>query len=81
HFVRLFRQEIGVTPAEWVETVRVETARQKLEAGERPKQVAAACGFGDVDTFRRAFRRRVGVTPAEYRRRHETLGPEAPATF
>lgn len=73
HFVRLFRQEIGVTPAAWVETVRVDTARQMLEAGERPKQVAAACGFGDIDTFRRAFQRQVGVSPAEYRRRYEVV--------
>lgn len=72
HFVRLFQQEIGMTPAAWAETVRIDAARQMLEAGERPKQAAAACGFGDIDTFRRAFQRQVGITPTEYRRRHET---------
>jgi len=72
HFARLFRKEIGLTPSAWVESVRVDAARGMLEAGERPKQVAAACGFGDVDTFRRAFQRQVGVTPSEYRRRYET---------
>ena len=71
HFARLFRQEIGMTPADFVETVRIGAARQMLEAGERPKQAAAACGFADIDTFRRAFQRQVGVTPAEYRRRYE----------
>jgi transcriptional regulator GlxA family with amidase domain len=73
HFVRLFQQELGVTPAAWVEAVRIDAARQLLESGERPKQAAGACGFGDVDTFRRAFQRRVGVTPTEYRRRYEVL--------
>lgn len=73
HFVRLFRQEIGMTPAAWVETVRVDTARQMLEAGERPKQVAASCGFSNIDTFRRVFQRQVGITPAEYRRRYERV--------
>ena len=58
-----------------METVRIDTARQMLEAGERPKQVAAACGFGDIDTFRRAFQRQVGISPAEYRRRHEVVDP------
>lgn len=72
HFVRLFQQEIGATPAAWVETIRIDAARQMLETGERPKHVATACGFGDVDTFRRAFQRRAGVTPSEYRRRYET---------
>jgi transcriptional regulator GlxA family with amidase domain len=71
HFARLFRQEIGVTPSAWVETVRIDASRQMLEAGERPKQAAATCGFTDIDTFRRAFQRQVGVTPAEYRRRYE----------
>ncbi|MBB1604009.1 helix-turn-helix domain-containing protein [Variovorax sp. UMC13] len=71
HFARLFAQEVGVTPAAWVEGVRVAAARALLEAGEAaPKQVAAACGFSDVDTLRRAFQRRLGITPAEYRRRH-----------
>jgi len=73
HLARLFRQEIGVTPSAWVESVRIEAARQLLENGERPKQAAAACGFSDIDTFRRAFQRRVGVTPSEYRRRYQLV--------
>ncbi len=70
HFARLFRSEVGITPATWVEETRVSAARQLLEQGrEAPKQVAAHCGFADADTLRRAFARHVGVTPAEYRKR------------
>jgi len=70
HFARLFRSEVGITPATWVEEARVGTARRLLELGnEAPKQVAAQCGFADADTLRRAFARHVGVTPAEYRKR------------
>jgi transcriptional regulator GlxA family with amidase domain len=70
HFARLFRQELGLTPARWAEGVRVAAARRLLESGhEAPKQVAAQCGFADADTLRRAFVRQVGVTPAEYRKR------------
>jgi transcriptional regulator GlxA family with amidase domain len=70
HFARLFRQEVGVTPAAWVEDVRVAAARRLLEAGNAaPKQVAFECGFADADTLRRAFQRQVGITPAEYRKR------------
>ncbi|MDM0008963.1 GlxA family transcriptional regulator [Variovorax sp. J22G73] len=70
HFARLFRQEVGVTPAAWVEDIRVAAARRLLEAGDAaPKQVASLCGFADADTLRRAFQRQVGITPAEYRKR------------
>ncbi|GLS20885.1 transcriptional regulator [Labrys miyagiensis] len=70
HFARLFRQEVGLTPASWVEAARVAAARRLLEEGRAsPKQVAAACGFADADVLRRAFARHVGVTPAEYRKR------------
>jgi transcriptional regulator GlxA family with amidase domain len=76
HFARLFQSEIGVTPATWVEMARVDAARARLEAGRHPKQVAAECGYQDIDTFRRAFVRRLGVTPAEYRRRYDV--PDVP---
>lgn len=70
HFARLFRTEVGITPATWVEDARVNAARRLLELGhEAPKQVAKHCGFADADTLRRAFVRHVGVTPAEYRKR------------
>jgi transcriptional regulator GlxA family with amidase domain len=71
HFARLFRSEVGITPAAWVEAVRVTAARRLLEDGQdAPKQVAALCGFADADTLRRAFARQVGVTPADYRKRY-----------
>lgn len=70
HFSRLFRTEIGVTPAAWVEGARIEAARRLLEEGQPPKVAGAACGFADVETFRRAFQRRLGVSPAAYRKTH-----------
>lgn len=71
HFSRLFRHEVGMTPARWVEAARISAARDMLEQGGiAPKQVAALCGFANADTLRRAFARHVGVSPAEYRRLH-----------
>lgn len=78
HFARLFRKEVGITPATWVEEARVSAARQLLELGrEAPKQVARRCGFADADTLRRAFARRVGITPAEYRKRFAAIPDDA----
>jgi transcriptional regulator GlxA family with amidase domain len=71
HFARVFHQEVGVPPAEYVEQVRVEVARRLLELGqEPPKRVASLCGYADANGLRRAFMRQLGVTPADYRRMH-----------
>jgi transcriptional regulator GlxA family with amidase domain len=70
HFARSFRAEVGLTPARYVERLRLEAARRRLEEGEEPvAAVAAACGFGTAETMRRVFLRALGVGPAEYRRR------------
>ena len=70
HFARAFKAETGVTPAVYVESLRVERARLALESRAAPiDAVAARCGFGTVETLRRAFARRLGVSPAAYRNR------------
>jgi transcriptional regulator GlxA family with amidase domain len=70
HFARSFRAEVGITPARYVERVRLEAARRRLEdTGDPVSAVAAACGLGSPETMRRVFLRALGVGPAEYRRR------------
>jgi len=70
HFGRVFRAEAGLSPAAYVERVRIETARRLLESnGRSVEEVAAASGFGTPETLRRAFARRVGLSPREYRAR------------
>jgi transcriptional regulator GlxA family with amidase domain len=70
NFARAFRREIGTTPGAYVERLRVESARVRLESSDSPVEaVAGECGFGTVETLRRAFQRRVGVSPSEYRER------------
>jgi len=70
HLARTFRAETGVTPARYVERVRLEAARRRLEeSGEPVGAVALACGFGTAETMRRVFLRVLDVGPAEYRRR------------
>lgn len=70
HFSRVFRAEVGVSPASYVEGVRVEAARRLLEdSRDGLEDIAAASGFGTPDALRRAFSRRVGLSPREYRAR------------
>jgi transcriptional regulator GlxA family with amidase domain len=70
NFARAFRREAGLTPAAYVEAVRLEHARMALERSDEPiDAVAHRCGFGTVETMRRAFRRRLRVAPGDYRTR------------
>jgi transcriptional regulator GlxA family with amidase domain len=58
-----------MTPGTYVETLRLETARERLAApGQTVESVAASVGFKSSDVFRRAFERRYGVAPGLYRR-------------
>ncbi len=70
---RIFKNELGTTPHAYIESVRVERARNQLESTDATlERIATACGFGTVDTLVRAFRRRLDTTPTEYRRRFRT---------
>jgi transcriptional regulator GlxA family with amidase domain len=70
NFARAFAREVGMTPAAYVEALRTDQARLRLEStGQKIEAVARDCGFGTVETMRRSFHRRLGVGPADYRRR------------
>lgn len=75
HLTRLFATRLGTTPAAYVEEVRIEYARQLLEASELPLAgVAKQSGLGSAETLRRAFTRSLGVSPNTYRQRFRTTG-------
>jgi transcriptional regulator GlxA family with amidase domain len=69
HFARAFAAETGVTPAKAIERLRVEAARERIEAGPEPiDRVAERVGFGDPERMRRAFLRAFGQPPQALRR-------------
>src|SRR5439155_18268072 len=67
HFSRAFKSVFGSTPAEFVETLRVNEAKRRLCVPKRTLDtIAASVGFSDAQTFRRAFERRFGAKPRSY---------------
>lgn len=65
HFSRLFYQELGVTPHQYIIRRRLELARQLLETGNRSvAEVAQQVGFADQGHLTRHFKRWLGVTPS-----------------
>lgn len=72
HLTRLFREQVGTTPAAYVEAVRLEAARIMLEQGESVTRAARRSGMGSDETLRRAFARHLGTTPSAYAARFRT---------
>ncbi|KJK50480.1 AraC family transcriptional regulator [Lentzea aerocolonigenes] len=72
HLARLFANELGTTPARYVEQVRLDHAKALLDAGHGVAQTAREAGFGSSETMRRVFVARFGASPSEYRARMST---------
>lgn len=70
HFARTFRDQLGVTPAKFVERLRLDYARRLLEETDEPlKRIADVAGFGTPETLRRTLLRHLHVGPDDYRAR------------
>jgi transcriptional regulator GlxA family with amidase domain len=68
-FTRRFREEVGVSPGQWLTFQRVERARQLLESTDLSiDQVARDAGFGTAQSMRQHLQSVLGVPPTVYRR-------------
>ncbi len=75
NFQRVFTRELGKSPAHYVEEIRVEAVRRKLERSTQGMgEIATACGFNSADVMARSFMRQLKTTPAEYRARFRSSG-------
>jgi transcriptional regulator GlxA family with amidase domain len=73
NFARVFARELGTTPARFVEQIRVEAARRRLEESAHGVDlIASECGFGSAESMRRSFVRTLRVPPSAYRSRFQT---------
>jgi len=73
NLTRVFRKHTGMSPAKYIEKVRVETARKYLEDTDMPlERIAEHCGLGGLVSMRRTFLRHLMTTPSDYRRAFRT---------
>jgi transcriptional regulator GlxA family with amidase domain len=80
NFARVFTKEMKTTPAKFVERLRVEAARRRLEESHNSMEmIAGECGFGNVNSMRNVFQRTLKIAPGQYRRhfRHVKHPPKA----
>jgi transcriptional regulator GlxA family with amidase domain len=77
-FHRRFRRATGQAPADYVQTLRIEEAKQLLETTGMPiDAIAEEVGYTEPSSFRSAFRKRVGLSASVYRRKWSALGGAA----
>jgi transcriptional regulator GlxA family with amidase domain len=75
-FARRFRASTGYEPMDYVQSLRIEEAKQLLETEDlNVEDVGNAVGYEDPTSFRRLFKRKAGLTPAAYRRKFAKLVP------
>lgn len=69
HFYRLFRENVGVTPNVYINTLRAETAIERLvSTNQAVTSIGLDLGFASQASFTRFFRANVGIPPTDYRR-------------
>ena len=69
-FLRRFQKATGVTPTEYVQSIRVQKARELLELTSLSiKEIAWKVSYEDAGAFRKIFQKAVGLQPLEYRKR------------
>ena len=68
HFIRIFKQERGVTPYAYLQHCRLETAKTLLRMSTLSiTDIANACGFSDIYNFSRFFQSKTGISPRKFR--------------
>ncbi len=73
-FSRRFRTATGFTPIEYIQALRVEEAKQMLEADINSNdEIGIAIGYEDPVSFRRVFKRYSGLSPAAYRKKFQRI--------
>ena len=74
HFRKLFKNCYGVSPRQYVQNLRIETAKKLLESNnDSISKIATQCGFSTIFYFSKLFKDKTGYSPYEYRERYRKL--------
>lgn len=74
HFRRLFEDNIGMTPVEYLNQVRVKKACDLIKkTGNSMEEIAAKVGFTTTSTFNRNFKRMIGTSPYQWKKQPDNF--------
>jgi transcriptional regulator GlxA family with amidase domain len=73
-FIRKFTDATGNKPLQYIQRVKIESAKRLLEKGKMTiQQVSNYTGYEDFNSFRQRFKKVTGLTPAAYKRKYHKL--------
>lgn len=77
HFIRRFKKATGEPPIAYLQLLRIENAKRKLESSkDSVNEITWQVGYEDINSFRRLFRKHTGLSPKEYRNKF-SLQPQS----
>ncbi len=73
HFNRRFKKATGETPISYIQQIRIEEAKRRLETtNDNINEITWKTGYEDISTFRRLFKKHTSLSPKEYRQKFFT---------
>ncbi len=75
HIAHLFKDNMGISPHQYLLKKRLQASRGDILSGTPFKQVSVRYGFKDYTSFYRAFKKEFGLSPTEFRRQEHMPGP------
>ncbi len=80
HFIRLFKKTYGRTPHQYLTFVRLERAKDMLQANNAVSEVCSAVGFESLSSFSGLFKKVIGLAPSAFLEQHQKLQAEIKRT-
>ena len=69
YFIHIFKKEIGLTPMEYLNKLRIEKAKKLIEARENNiTEIAGLCGYCSASYFSYCFNKEIGISPSSYKK-------------
>ena len=66
----IYKKQTGGSLLDYINTMRIEHAKELLEEGKSVVEAAELTGFRDSGTFIRAFKKKYGITPGQLKKKN-----------